>query len=166
MNPILTKTKEAVLQKADQRLHPVIMKLVGAGQEVMYSEKTRQMMVQQLGNGQDPEAVGAAVAKLVGILFNQSKSTAPMQALIPAATILLLEGLQFLEDAGTIQVTPQSLAQYMQAMASNVLQIFGVTPEKLQGMIKQSGAPAEPAQPEQPPPAAGIVGGATQEGAL
>lgn len=159
MNPLLEESQAAILQQADERLRPVIMKLVAAGQEVMYSEKTRQMMVEQLGDGQDPEAVGAAVAKLTGILFNQSKNTAPMQALIPAANLLMLEGLQFLEDAGTIQVTPQSLAQYTMATNSSLLQMLGVTPEKLQGMIQQSGAPA---QPEQPMPAAGIIGGAPQ----
>jgi hypothetical protein len=47
----------------------------------------------------------------MGILYHASKKTAPMQALIPAGMLLLFEGLQFLEDAGRVQVTPDFLAR-------------------------------------------------------
>jgi hypothetical protein len=158
MNPLLQKTTQAVLQKADPRIRPVIEKLFQAGKKVMYAPQTRQFMVKQLGDGKDPEAVGAGVAKIIAIIFNQSNKTAPMQALIPAAVLLLMEGLQFLEDAGAIKVNPQSLAQYTQAMGSSVLQMFGVTPDKLQGMVNTSKTATTPAPTAAAvPPAGGIL---------
>jgi len=167
MNPLLEKTKQAVMNKADKRIHPVIMKLVNAGKQVIYSEKTRELSLKQIGDGKDPEMVGAAIAKLIGVLYNQSKKTAPMQAMIPAAVILLCEVLQFLEDAGSIKVDSNLLASYTQSMASSVLQVFGVTPDKLQGMMdkQRASSPAigTPPAPAGGPPAGGIL---AQTGAM
>jgi hypothetical protein len=165
---LLLKAQAAIMQKTDPRLAPAIKKTVAAGQEVMYSPHTRQMTVRALGQAKDPEAIGQAVAKLVGVLFNQSHKTLPMQVLVPAATLLLFEGLQFMEDAGAIKITPNFLAECTKSMGSSVLQLFGVTPDKLQSMVNQnkpgaqSAQPAPPAQASQPNAPSGIVAGALQ----
>lgn len=158
-NPLLQKTEAATLAKADKRLRPVIEKIVAAGKKVMYSDGTRQMMMDQLKQGVDPENIGAGIAKLMGVLFNQSKNTIPMQAGIPAATILLCEALQFIEDSGKAKVDENLLAESAKAMGSAILQMFGVTPERLQGMMGKAQAAAQPA-PEQPAAPGGIVQGA------
>jgi hypothetical protein len=159
MNQILDKMKAAFLQKADKRLLPVIDRLVESGKKLMYAEQNHGLLKQQLGDGSDPEAIGAGVAKVVGILFKESGGKAPMPALIPAAMLLLGEVLQFLEDAGAPAVTPDFLAECTQATASAVLQMLGVSPEQIQGYVdkaaRQGPQPAAPAAP-----AAGIVGGA------
>lgn len=161
MNPLLQQTSDAILKKADPRLVPVIKKLVDAGKQVMYSPKTRGMMMKQLGDGKDPEAIGAGIAKLIGILYSESKKTAPIQALVPAGVLLMCEGLDFLEQAGAVKVTPDFLSQCTMAMGSNVAQLFGATPEKLQGLVDQGkqGGQAAPAQPTAAP---GIIAGAQQ----
>jgi hypothetical protein len=79
--------------------------------------------------------------------------------------LLLFEALEFLEEAGAVQVDAPQLAAYTQAAGSAFLQMLGVTPEKLQGMIGQAapGAPAVPVAPAGPaiaPPPTGIVAGA------
>lgn len=158
MNPILEKTKAAILQKVDQRLVPAIKKTVAAGEKVMYSDQTRQMFIDQLKQGADPETIGAGVAKLVGILRNQSKGTLPMEILVPAATILMCEGLQFMEDAGAVKVDAAFLAECTKAMSSSLLQLFKVSPEQIQGFVDK----AKGSQPAQPQP--GIVAGAQQGG--
>lgn len=152
MNPLIEKVRQAVLAKADPRLVPVIEKIEAAGQKVMYAEKTRGQMFKQLGDGSDPEAVGQGVAKLVGILFNESKRTAPMEALIPAAVLLLCEGLDFLEQSGAVKVTNEFISDCTLAMGSSVAQMFGATPDKLQGMVDASGKPPAPAPAAAPAP--------------
>jgi hypothetical protein len=161
MNPLLEKTRAAVLSNAKPQLAKPIEKTVEAGKKVMYDEKTRDMAVQQLSAGSDPESIGSAVAKLAAILFNQTKGTMPMQVLIPAATILLCEALQFLEDAEAVEVTPDLLAECTMAMTSAVLQAFGATPEQIQGYIDKAGGggAARQAQPAGQP-SGGIVAGA------
>lgn len=157
MNPIIDKARQALLQKIDPRLRPVVDKVTASGKQVMYSEQTRSMAVQELKRGTDPESVAAAVSKLAAILFNQSKNTIPMNVLFPATMLLLFEALDFLEEAGSVQVDQQQLAEYAQALGSAFLQMMGVTPEKLQSMVAQGGAPdAGPAEPA-PPAAGGIV---------
>jgi len=168
MNPLLQRTQDAILQKVDPRLVPVVKKLVDAGKQVMYSEKTRKMTLQQLGDGKDPEKIGAGIAKLIGILYSESKKTAPIQALVPAGVLLMCEGLDFLEQAGAVKVTPDFLSQCTMAMGSNVAQLFGATPDKLQGMmnqVKQGQGGAAPGSPASAAPAAqpsGLIAQARQ----
>jgi hypothetical protein len=168
MIPILQKAQAAYLAKVNPRLQPVVQKLVSAGHQIMFSPQTRHMMQQQLQAGpSNPEVIGAGIAKLVALLYHESKKTAPVQALIPAGMLLLFDGLQFLSDAGAVQVTPQFLAQCTQAAGSALLQMLGVKPEQMQAAIDQARAKAQPAAapgaPGAMPPAPaprGIVGAA------
>jgi hypothetical protein len=166
MNPLLQKAEAAFMAKVPQQYQPAVQKAVTAGKLVMYDkQKGLQMFMQQMQGGVTPENIGAGVAKLVGILFNQSKKTMPMQVAIPTASLLMCEGLQFLEDAGKAKVDANFLAECTKAMGSAVLQVFGVSPQKLQQIVGQQGQPAQSVQPTQPPPsapvpAAGIVQGA------
>ena len=90
------------------------------------------------------------------ILYQQSKKTMPITVMGPTAFLLMLEGLDFLEKAGKIEVTPDLLDEATKDFGSSFLQLFGVTPEKMQSMIaaKQGG------QPQPPTPPAGILAGA------
>lgn len=171
MNQLLQQTQAGILAKVDPRLRPVVQKLVNAGHQVMFSKETRHLMTAQLkGKPDDPEVIGAGVAKLLGILYHQSKKTAPVQALIPAGMVLMCDGLQFLEDAGAVKVTPELLAQCTQATGSAILQLLGVKPEQVQQAISQAqathgqGAGATPAgpgaMPPPPPPPGGVIGSA------
>ena len=81
-----------------------------------------------------------------------------MKAAIPAATILLCEALDFMEKAGKVQVNPNTLAQAMQALASSLLQLFGVTPDKLQGALQQAQGQQATQQPQQATPSAPVGG--------
>lgn len=176
MNPLLEKTEAATLQKAKPQYVAAIQKVVFAGKKVMYDPKSRDMAMSALKQGTDPETIGSAVAKLIGILLAHTKGTMPAEVFVPASTILLCEGLQFLEDAGVLKVTPDFLAQCTKATGSAILQLLGVTPEKMQQMLAQKGqqpgatppaapgaAPTTPAAPAaQAAPQPGIVGGAMQ----
>lgn len=179
MNPLLSKTRAAILAKVDPRLQKVVLKMVNAGHQIMFSPQTRHLLQQQLqGNAQNPEAVGSGIAKLLGILFNKSKKTAPVQALIPAGMVLMCDGLDFLEESGAVQVTSQFLAQCTQAAGSAILQMLGVKPEQVQQAMSQvqaqsgrggrqpiiAGAQGATAVPPAPP-ARGVIGGAMAGGA-
>jgi hypothetical protein len=162
-NPLLDKTKAQILAKVDPRLQPIVGKIVNAGHVVMFSPKSRHLLQQQLQSGpNNPEVIGAGIAKLVAVLYAQSKKTAPIKALIPAGTILLCDGLQFLEDAGTVKVDAAFLAKCMQSTGSAILQVLGIKPEQVQAAIDQArskmpgqtpAAPAAGGAPAAAPPA-------------
>lgn len=142
MNDLMTKAAADRMAKVNPKLVPAVEKVVESGKKVMYAEQTREMFLEAMKAGTDPESIGAAVAKLMGILQNEAKGTIPPEILIPAATLLLFEGLAFLEDAGMVQVDAQFLAECTKAMGSALLQMLGVSPEKLQGMMQQAPQPA------------------------
>lgn len=172
MNPLLEQAKTQLLAKTDPRMRPAIDKTVQAGERVMYAPQTRAQLMAALGDGSNPETIGGGIAKVLGVLFHKTHNTLPMQVGVPAATILLLEALQFIEDSGKAKVTPEMLAECTKAMGSAVLQMFGVTPDRLQAMFAGQGGQGAPAQaapppagqpaPAQPAPAqpGGIVAGA------
>ena len=162
-NPLLQKTEEAIAAKVPANLKNAFQRIITAGLKVMYDPKTNDMMAKELKSQGDPaEIAGAGVAKLLGLLMNQSKGTMPMKAAIPAATVLLCEGLDFMEQAGLVKVDQNVLAKAMQAMSSSFLQLLGVTPDKMGQMIAQ--ARQQQAAPKAAPPKrpAGIVAAAQQ----
>ena len=68
-----------------------------------------------------------------------------MKAGIPAATALLCEALDMLEQLGKIKVTNDTLSDAMQALGSNLLQLIGVTPKKLDEILSKQAYPAQSA---------------------
>jgi hypothetical protein len=163
---LLQQTVQATLQKAKPQYVAAINKVVTAGKKVMYSQQSRQMVMAEMKQaGSDPEAIGAAIAKLIGILMAHAKGTMPAEVFVPAATILLCEALQFMEDAGALKVTADFLAQCTKATGSAILQLLGVTPDKMQAMLQKQPQAAQPVQPAQPAtqpsqPPQGIIAGA------
>ena len=151
-NPILQKTEQAIEAKVKPEQKAAFQKIIAAGLKLMYADKMRAGVTKSLKEGGDPaQIVGDGVAKLLGIMMNQSKGTMPMQAAVPAATILLCEGLDFVEQAGVVKVDSNVLATAMQEMNSSFMQLLGVTPEKLQAMMQKAKTSAAPAtQPAKP----------------
>lgn len=173
MNPLLQQTIDGMTAKiSDPRLRPVVQKVVKAGEQVMYSPQTQKLLIQQMQGGGDPaENVGSGIAKLMAILMNQSHGTIPMQAAVPAATILMCDGLDFLEQAGDVQVTPEFLAACTKEMGSAILQVFGVSPEKIQQYMQGQGGQGAPAgdaaaMPAAPMPPGGSIMARARGGAL
>lgn len=138
-NPLLLKMEDAITAKVPPKQMPTFKKIISAGTRVMYSEKMHKMVVDQLKKPGNPaDMAGEGVAKLMGILITQSKGTMPMEAGSPAAGVLLCEALDMMEQLGKVKVTNDVLAEAMQSMASGLLQLFGVTPEKLSAMMAEA----------------------------
>lgn len=159
-NPILDQAKaQYAAGLKDPRLQPVLAKLVHAGHQLLFSPHTRALVMKQLAAGHDnPEVLGALVAKVGHTLWAESRKSAPIQALIPAAFILMCDLLQFLEDAGALQVTKPVFAAVAKATGSAALQMMGVTPDKLGALMAQRGASAQPGAPgAQPAPRAPVA---------
>lgn len=148
-NPLLQQAMQDIEAKVSPDMLRTFKKIVLAGEKVMYSPQTHQMMLKQMQSNPNPaEAAGEGIAKLFAILLRESKGTLNMKAAIPAMTVLLCEALAFMEEAGKVQVTPEILSAATQEMGSSLMQVLGVTPEKLQAMLaKQRAGQAPGAQP-------------------
>ena len=170
-NPLLFKTEAAIKSKVPPQLAPLMQRIVAAGEKVMYSPTTHQMMIKALsGPGDKGEIAGAAASKLIALLFTQMHGKLDMRAAIPAGVVLLCEGLDWMEKARMLTVNNATLSTAMKSMMTSTLQLFGVTPQKLAQMHagqsgQQGGAPGAqsampPGQPPAPQQPAGIIAGA------
>jgi hypothetical protein len=169
-NSQLQEVEQAVQQQVPPDLSNAFERIITAGLKIMYSPETRTMLANQLKqSGEATEIVGEGVAKLMAILYQQSKGTMPMKAAIPAAQVLTCEALDFAQQAGTLQVSGDSIAATTKAMVTYLLQIFGFSQAKIQQYIQagmaHQGQGTMPASADAgggapPPPAGGIIGGA------
>lgn len=162
-NPLLVKTEEAVRAKVPPAQMKAFEKIVAAGVKVMFAESMHKLILQQFQSADNPaDAAGEGTAKLMGILISQSKGTMPMEAGLPASDVILLEVLDMLEELGKLKVDKDTLAEAAQSKASALMQLFGITPQKLDEMMakakpqEQQQAQPEPAQQPQQP--RGLIG--------
>jgi hypothetical protein len=136
-NPLLQQTEQAITARVPQNLQNPLQRTLTAGFEIMYGSKAGVLKSQLMKSNDFAHNAGEGAAKLIGILFIQSKKTMPVKIAVPAATIFMCEALGFLEQAGKIKVTPELLADATKDMAANVLQLFGVSQDKMNTMISQ-----------------------------
>lgn len=171
-NPLLQKAEAATASKVPEKYRNAFERVVAAGLRVMYSEQTHDMMTSQLGEDNPPEInVGEGIAKLMAILFREGKGTIPMEAFIPASVVLLSEGLDFAEKAGYLHADAETLAAATKELMSSLMQVLGITPEKIKAAKAQTGQAGQTTQrpeinatttqtPQQPAAPKGIIGAA------
>lgn len=131
-NQLLVKTEQAIEAKVPQQYQKAFQKAVHAGLIIMYSPAGVKIMQQLLAKQGDMISnIAAGAAKLLGELYRQSKGTLPMKVGIPAATVILCEGLDMLEKTGRIKVTEDVVAEATKDFGAFVMKLVGMTPEKL-----------------------------------
>lgn len=156
MNQLLQQAEQGIMAHAHPGLVPAIQHVVQAGKRLMFGEQTRHMLFKALAQGA-PDKIGQSFAGMTVILYAHAGKNIPMEVLIPAGTILLCEGLQFLEDAGKAKIDANYLATAEKAMGEMLLRLFHATPDVISKAAMAAGA--KPAgQPAAPAP--GIIGGA------
>lgn len=106
-------------------------KLVTAGLKTALANGANSYLA-QLKNSKDPlndSAVGAV--NLVFILNKQARGTAPIQAMVPAATTLMLHALDFVDRTGMMKIGAQEIATATKKLADTIFKNMGVTPQML-----------------------------------
>ena len=172
-NPLLQQTEQAIQAKIQPQYQNAFQRTVTAGLTIMYSPQSHQITMAQLTKPGDPaHNVSEGAAKLVGILYKQSKNTMPIQIMAPAAMIFMCEGLGFLEQSGKLQVNPQILSSATHDTAAYVLKLMGVSQQQMHTVIAHGRAQKEAAAgpqstpqapvPPTPPQSGGIISGAMQ----
>lgn len=136
-NALLGKIEQEIMARVPPDKMADTQKIVAAGMQVMHSPQSHDLMVKQLsGPGDIADKAGEGIAKLMGLLYNQSRRTMPIGPAIAAAQVLLCDGLDFLEQAKQLKVTNELVAEATKSMASNLLQLFGVTKPMLEKYTK------------------------------
>lgn len=172
-----SKLLQATEAKVESNLTPEnrvnYNKLVVAGLKVALANGPKSYLA-QLKNSKDPvndSAVGAV--NLVFLLNKQAHGTAPIQAMVPAATTLMLHALDFVDRTGMMKIGAQEVATATKKLADTVFKNKGITPQMLHkgsesvskvikdpghleamkrkaGLVKAPGASTPTAIPEEP----------------
>jgi hypothetical protein len=155
---MLGKASNALLEQAEQGVQSKIApsqqaafgRIVHAGLTIMYAPQLAQQRQQRMASVTDPVSDAAqGAARMMSNLYQQSGKKMPTDLIVPAALVLGYEWLDLLAHAGKAQITQQLIEQATQAIAQSVLNLMGLTPDK----IAQLKAQAQGAQPAQ----AGII---------
>lgn len=159
-NPLLVNAAQQVMQRVPQQLQGALNNAVMAGNKIMYSDKTRHLMMSQMkqNNGDVPTNIGEGIAKLVSILYADSKGKLPLRVLIPAGVVLVCQAIEFVNDAGGTDITPDVLSKATMEFSSSFLQLLGVTPDKLQQILANGAQGGAQPQAQQPAPNGGASG--------
>jgi len=145
LDPIALRQKMAI----PPSLKDAYLRIVAAGMKVMFSDKTRGLMQQQLEASPDMvKNLSDGIAGLMAILYKQSKGM-PKQLIIPAALELLAHAIELVTKTKIASLTPEQIGQAIQATVNAVLAKFGMSPEQAQAALQQmagkNGTPAQAA---------------------
>ena len=145
-NQLILKAQATIDKGVKPQDRSAYDKIVMAGTKLMYSQQTHKMLME--GFDQAPDKIKSAAEGMVGVLgllYKQSRNTMPVVPMIQAGMALLLDALDFLEQAGFIQVTAQELGKATKDYMDAILPKVGITPQMMQAvMAKTQGAMQDP----------------------
>ena len=138
-NPMIVKAEAAIDAKVSKADKTAYDKIVMAGMKVMFSKDTHGQLLQGLQESEEKlKTAVEGVIGLLGILFKESKNTMPVGPMILAGQSLLMEGLDFMEQGGMIEVTPDVLGEATQLYIETLLPKIGLTPDKMQALMSEA----------------------------
>lgn len=171
-NPLLQQTEQKIQSSINPQFQQQFQRAVTAGCTLIYSPALHQRMVSAIQTSANPEQKAAqGAANIVGTMQNQSQNAIPVQLVAPVALVLMCEILDFIAQAGKLQITPQLVSQCSQDTAHAVLQMLGVNQQQMhqvvaKGMAAKNGGQPVPQTPQAAPQSApspqagGIIGSA------
>lgn len=138
-NAMIIKAEAAIDAKVPTKDKQAYDKICLAGMKVMFSKETHGQLMQGLKESQEPlKTAVEGIIGILGILFKESRNTMPVGPMILAGQSLLMEGLDFMEQGGMIEVTPDVLAEATQLYIETLLPKIGMSPEKMQAIMAQA----------------------------
>jgi len=130
--------KNTLLQQAQAKIEEGVTdrerydKLVKAGTRIIYDEATFKQLSQGITEAENPiEDVAKGMAAILNMMAHKARGTIPHDVFIQAGMALLLDALDFMEQAGLVTVTSDVLDEATREYIEALLPTVGLTPEKL-----------------------------------
>jgi hypothetical protein len=135
-NPQLAKSEANIEAKVPAADKVNYQKIVIAGMKVMFSKELNGELMDGLKQSQDPAITASeGIVGILGILYKQSRNTMPIGPMVTAGMALLLQGLDFAEQAGVIKVDAAMIDRATHHYIESLLPKIGITPDKLQAIL-------------------------------
>lgn len=133
-NPLLAQAMQSLEQGVKDR--DAFGRIVTAGTKMIYDERTFPELVKGLEESDDPvQTVAEGIIGVLGLMAKKSRGTMPKVPMVQAGLALLLDALDFLEQAGKAEITKEVLAKAVTGYINSLLPKFGVTPDKMDAML-------------------------------
>ena len=150
---------------APPELRSAIERIVVAGRRMLYDPETNGEILKQFEilrkqtAGGDADAIAQGVAALISMVEGKSKGPMPLEAIPAAATIIMMDAIDFLGEAGKLKVTDDLIAEAQQELQGYLMQKMGIGEEEIR-QAQQGAAPQQPMPTQAPQQQRGIMGGA------
>lgn len=148
-NPLLKQAQTKIESGVQDR--DAYNRIVQAGTKVIYDKATFTELSKEIRQAQDPVTeIAEGMIGILGILYKQSRKTMPIPAMVMAGMSLLLDALDFAEQAGLVKIDKAQLNKATTHYLNSLLPKFGLTPDKIDATLGQLGGtikdPAKMAQ--------------------
>ena len=133
MSPLLAKVEAKVESTVKPNMKAAYNRIIAGGLKFAFDPKAHGTVVQGLDKSVDP--VHDVAVGVVGILILMSKKaqgTMPTEAMVPAGLVLVLHGLDYLEQTGRMQITNTEVDDATQTYITNLQPKIGLN-EKVMG---------------------------------
>lgn len=135
-NSLLQQALDSVQESVQDR--EMFDRLVKAGTKVIYSQGTFQALAKHLKGSEDPVSdVARGMVGVLNLMVHRARGTIPQPALLQAGTALLLDALDFLEQAGMVKVDAETLGRATEEFVEAMLPMLGLSHEKMDQMLGQ-----------------------------
>lgn len=139
-NSLVKQVETQIEQRLKAGVREPFEKIVIAGMKYALKGAGGNLM-DQLDDSKDPltDIVKGAIG-IVGALRRAAKGAMPVDALVPAAMVLVLHGLDYAERAGLLKVDKATIDQATQLFIETITPLLGLPPEKLTQLVGQAHA--------------------------
>lgn len=138
-NKMIIQAEASVDAKVPPAQKVNYQKIVLAGKKVMFSKDLNAKLVAGMQDVPDPvQTLVDGVIGVLGLLFKESRNTMPVGPMILAGQSLLMEAMDFLEQAGMLEVTPDLISQVTKTYIETFLPKIGMDSNKMAGVLDKA----------------------------
>ncbi len=128
----LTKIEEGVKNR------DAYDRIVKAGAKVVYNKETFHQLSEGIAESETPvEDVAKGMVSVIAMMSQKAKGTIPQDALLQAGMAMMIDALDFMEQAGLIQVDKSTLDTATTEFLEALLPTVGLPAGKLGEVLSQ-----------------------------
>lgn len=157
--------KKTLFEKLNPKEQEIIGRVIYAGMKFLFG--TREMNdkivegIQKTQKTMDiSDCMGIGLGHTMIMLYNESKGTMPVGALLPAGYVLLAKMLEFVHDTKVAKVTDDDFGEALQMMSAVINRVLN--PKYNSDLVKQAQSGMAQGQPPAQP---GMLGQPAPQGA-
>ena len=129
---VLKQAEDRVEAQLDPKVKPDYDKIVAAGMRIALAKGPNGILASLKTSKQPLKDCATGAVALAVTVFKESRGTAPIKALIPAASTFMFQALDFCQKSGIIDVGAQELIAATHIFTDVLFKQLGITPQMLQ----------------------------------